>query len=322
MKAAVRHRYGSPGVIEVAEIERPSVGDDEVLIRVRAASVNPFDWHMLRGQPYFVRVEAGLRRPKKPGLGLDVAGTVEAVGGGVAAFGVGDEVFGGASGAFAEYVCGSPKNLVTKPAGVSFMDAASLNIAGITALQGLRDKGKLEAGQRVLINGASGGVGTFAVQIAKAMGAEVTGVCSSRNVELVRSIGADRVIDYTREDFSAGDERYHVILDSVATRPPSACRRVLEPGGRFVAVGSLSMGNWIGPIRFLAGVRFAGLFRSQSMSVMLARTTVEDLAELGRLVESGAVDPVIERSFPLEEAASAVAHVEDGHARGKVIITT
>jgi NADPH:quinone reductase-like Zn-dependent oxidoreductase len=321
MKAIVHRRYGSPDVLEVAELETPPVGDDQVLVRVHAASVNPYDWHMLRGKPYFVRAESGLRGPKNPRLGIDVAGTVEAVGRSVSGIEPGDEVFGGAAGAFAEYACGKPEELVPKPPGVSFEDAATLNIAGITALQGLRNKGKLRSGQRVLVNGASGGVGTFAVQIAKAMGAEVTGVCSSRNIELVRSIGADRVVDYTREDFSAGDERYDVIFDNVATKPPSAYRRMLEQRGRYVGVGAVSMGDWIGPITFLAGIHLAGMFRSQSMSVMLARPTLEDLAELGRLVESGAVKPVIDRTYPLEETAAAIEYVEDGHARGKVVVT-
>jgi NADPH:quinone reductase-like Zn-dependent oxidoreductase len=321
MKAIVHQRYGSPEVIEVAEIAKPEPDDDRVLIRVQAASANPYDWHLLRGKPYFVRMQAGLRSPKDPRLGVDVAGVVEDVGADVEGFAPGDEVFGGAAGAFAEYVCGSPESLALKPPGVPFEEAASLNVAGITALQGLRDRGGLQAGQRVLVNGASGGVGTFAVQIAKAMGAEVTAVCSSRNLELVRSIGADRAVDYTAEDFTAASERYHVILDNVATRPPGACRRVLEPGGSYVAVGSLSMGDWIGPITFLTRIRLAGVFRSQTMSGMLARVKAEDLAELGRLVAAGTVRPVIDRTYPLEETAEAIAYLEEGHARGKVVIT-
>jgi NADPH:quinone reductase-like Zn-dependent oxidoreductase len=321
MRAITYAEYGPPDVIRLAEIDKPIPGDGHVLVRVRAASVNPYDWHELRGKPYFVRAQSGLRRPKNPRLGVDVAGSVEAVGEKVTEFEPGDEVFGGAAGAFAEYVCGSPTSLVAKPADVSFEEAATLNIAGITALQGLRDRGGLRPGRRVLVNGASGGVGTFAVQIAKAMGAHVTGVCGTGNVELVRSIGADEVVDYTREDFAAGGEHYDVILDNVATRRPGVMRGILTADGRYVAVGSLSMGDWIGPITFLAGVSLAGLLRSQTMSVMLAQTRADDLAELGRLVASGAVKPVIDRTYPLEQTAMAIAYVEAGHVPGKVVIT-
>jgi NADPH:quinone reductase-like Zn-dependent oxidoreductase len=321
VRAITYQSYGAPDVLELSEIEVPAPGEDEVLIRVRAASVNPYDWHFMRGKPYFVRAQAGLRRPKESRIGADVAGTVEAVGGNVTELQAGDEVFGHAAGAFAEYVCGRPKNQARKPEGVSFEDAATLNIAGLTALQGLRDTGRLQAGHQVLINGASGGVGTFAVQIATSMGARVTGVCSTKNLELVRSLGAAHAVDYTRDDFTATDRRYDLILDTVATKRLSACRRILNPEGTYVAVGSISMGDWIGPLTFLAGVRTAGMFRSQTMTSMLAMTNSEDLGTLGDMTATGSVKPVIDRVFPLEETAAAVAYVETGHARGKVVIT-
>jgi NADPH:quinone reductase-like Zn-dependent oxidoreductase len=321
VRAIKRSDYGAPDVLEFSEMEVPAADDDEVLIRVRATSVNPYDWHLMRGKPYLMRAQSGLRRPKVTRLGADVAGTVEAIGRNVTEFHVGDAVFGHAAGAFAEYVCGRPRNLAPKPEGVPFEDAATLNIAGLTALQGLRDSGHLQAGHRVLVNGASGGVGTFAVQIAAHMGAEVTGVCSSRNLELVRSLGAAHTVDYTRDDFAATDRRYDVILDTVATQSPSVCRRILQPEGVCVAVGSLSMGDWIGPLAFLAGVKLAGMFRSQTMTSMLATTNDEDLSTLGEMTAAGSVKPVIDRVFPLEATAAAVAHVEAGHTRGKVVIT-
>jgi NADPH:quinone reductase-like Zn-dependent oxidoreductase len=321
MRAIRYHEYGGPEVLEVSEIEVPVPGDDEVLIRVRAASVNPYDWHFMRGKPYFVRVQNGVRRPKQHRLGADVAGSVEAVGGNVAGLVPGDEVFGQVTGAFADFVCGRPRNLSSKPESISFEEAATLGIAGVTALQGLRDAGRLQAGWQVLINGASGGVGSFAVQIARSMGAEVTGVCSTRNLELVRSLGASHTVDYTREDFTATDRRYDLILDTVSTRPLPACRRILQPEGAYVAVGSLSMGDWVGPLTFLARVRLAGLFRSQRMTSMLATTSAEDLGILGQMAASGSVKAVVDRVFPLEETAAAMAYVETGHARGKVVVT-
>jgi len=321
MKAITYRNYGAPEVLELSEIEVPAAGDDEVLLRVGAASLNPYDWHFMRGTPYFVRLQAGLRRPKQVRLGADVAGTVQAVGSNVTEFQPGDEVFGHATGAFAEFVCGKPKNLALKPAVVSFEEAATLNIAGLTALQGLRDIGNFQADRQVLVNGASGGVGTFAVQIAVSMGAEVTAVCSTGNLELVRSLGASHTVDHTTDDFTATDRRYDLILDTVATRSPAACRRILRPNGIYVAVGSLSMGDWIGPISFIAGVRLAAIFRSQSMTSMLARTNSEDLRALADLVSAGSIKPVIDRVVPLEDAAAAMAYVEEGHARGKVVIT-
>jgi len=320
MRAITYGGYGDPENLELKEGEVPTPADDEVLVRVRAASVNPYDWHFMRGKPYLMRAQSGIRHPKQPRLGVDVAGIVEAAGETVTGLRAGDEVFGGATGAFAEFVCARPKNLAHKPPGVSFEEAATLNIAGLTALQGLRDKGALRAGQQVLINGASGGVGTFAVQIAASIGAEVTGVSSSGNLELVRSLGAVHTIDYTSENFTATDRRYDLLLDTVATQPLSACRRILQPDGSYVAVGSLSMGDWIGPLTFLAGVRLAGAFRSQTMTSMLATTNAADLGTLGELASSGSVRPVIDRVYPLEETAAAMAYVEAGHVRGKVVI--
>ncbi len=243
MKAIVYHRYGSPDVLKCEEIERPTPKDDEVLVKVRAASLNPLDWHFMRGEPYFIRLMTGLRRPKFTRLGVDVAGRVEAVGRSVTWFEPGDEVFGGCRGAFAEYACARESELITKPEGVTFEQAACVNVAALTALQSLRDKGRVRPGQKVLINGAAGGVGTFAVQIAKWLGAEVTGVCSTRNVEMVRSIGADHVIDYTGEDFTEGGRRYDLILDCVGSHRLSALRRVLSPEGTYIAVGGRAAGG-------------------------------------------------------------------------------
>src|SRR5712691_2830069 len=251
MKAIVYRTYGSPNVLHLEETATPTPTDDQVLIRVRAASVNPYDWHFMRGKPYIMRMMiGGLRKPKDTRLGVDFAGTVEAVGKNVTRFKPGDEVFGGRTGAFAEYVCVRESRAVAlKPANVTFEQAASVPIAGITALQGVRDKGKVQPGQKVLIYGASGGVGTFAVQIAKSMGADVTGVCSTKNLDMVRSLGADHVIDYTKEDFTKGDQRYDVILDNVANHSLSECRRVLNPDGKYVLIGGggVNEGRWLGP---------------------------------------------------------------------------
>ena len=321
MRAITYDAYGGPDVLGLNEIEVPSPGDDEVLIKVRAASLNPYDWHFMRGKPYFMRAQAGLRRPKVSRFGADVAGTVETAGGNVTDLRPGDEVFGQATGALAEYVVAKPKGLAAKPDGVSFEQAATLNIAGLTALQGLRDKGNLQAGQQVLINGASGGVGTFAVQIAAHLGAEVTGVCSTRNLDLVRSLGAAHVVDYTSDDYATTDRRYDLILDNVATRSPGRNRRILTPDGTYVAVGSASMGDWIGPITFLAGVHLAGMLRSQTMTSILASINAADLTTLAEMVASGAVTPVIDRTYPLAETAAALEYVEAGHVPGKVVVT-
>jgi len=265
MKAAVYTRYGPPAVVQVTEVEKPVPKDNEVSIRVRAASVNPADWHFMRGLPYFVRIAAGLRRPKFTRLGIDVAGQVEAVGRNANQFKPGDEVFGTCRGAFAEYVCASESALVTKPGKVTFEHAASVPIAAFTALQGLRDKGQIQPGQKVLINGAAGGVGTFAVQIAKWFGADVIGVCSTRNVDMVRSIGADQVIDYTQEDFTKSGQRHDLIFDCVGNHSFSACRRVLNPTGIYVAVGGPSDRWMIGPLARMSSALVLSQFGSRKL---------------------------------------------------------
>jgi len=325
MKAIVYREYGAPDVLRLEEIEKPVPDDNQLLIKVRAASVNPLDWHYMEGTPYIGRLLGfGLLQPRVTRLGVDYAGTVEAVGKNVTAFKPGDDVFGGRTGAFAEYVIASAEgSVVPKPAGVTFEQAASMPIAAVTALQALRDSGKLRPGQKVLINGASGGVGTFAVQIAKSFGANVTGVCSTRNVELVRSIGADQVIDYTKEDFTEGAPRYDLIIDNVGNRPLLASRRVLTPDGKYVLIGGggVNAGRWVGglvrPIRALVLSRFI----SQEMAMMLARLTKEDLTILGDLVQTGKVKPVIDRRYRLSDVPDALRYLEQGHARGKVVIT-
>jgi NADPH:quinone reductase-like Zn-dependent oxidoreductase len=320
MKAIVYSHYGSPDVLQYEEVEKPAAGDDEVLIKVHAASVNPLDWHFLRGRPYIMRIMAGLRKPKMTRLGVDVAGQVEAVGRNVTQFKPGDEVFGNCRGAFAEYVCASERALVLKPDNVTFEQAASVPVAGFTALQGLRDKGQIQPGQKVLINGAAGGVGTFAVQIAKSFGADVTGVCSTRNVAMVRSIGADRVIDYTQEDFTKSEQRYDLIFDSVGNYSLFALRRVLNPKGIYVAVGGPD-GRWIGPLAGLIKTLVLSLFVSQKLVMFLARGGKEALTVMRDLMESGKVTPVIDRRYSLSEVPEAIRYLEQGHARGKVVIT-
>lgn len=324
MKAAVYCDYGSADVIKVEDVEKPVPADDELLVKVRAAAVNPLDWHYVRGTPYLLRLEAGLRKPKVIQFGVDFAGTVEAVGRSVTRFKPGDEVFGGRTGAFAEYVTvRESRAVVTKPARLSFEQAAAIPIAAVTALQGLRDKGRVQPGQKVLINGASGGVGTFAVQIAKSMGAEVTGVCSTRNIELVRSIGADHVVDYTKEDYTAGGERYDVIIDNVGNRSLLDNRRALTHEGKYVLIGGggADAGNWIGPLAKPIAALLLSPFISQQMGSMLAQLDQNDLAILADLMQSGKVTPVIDRQFKLSETSAAVQYLEEGHARGKVVIT-
>jgi NADPH:quinone reductase-like Zn-dependent oxidoreductase len=320
VKAIVSRGYGSPDELDFCEVEKPELVDDGVLVRVRAASVNPYDWHMMRGHPYVVRVSEGLRRPKQDVLGVDVAGEVEAVGASVTELRPGDEVLGGRARAFAEYVCGAQRNFVLKPAALSFEQAASIPVAGCTALQGLRDKGELQPGQRVLINGAAGGVGTFAVQIAKALGGEVTGVCSTRNVELVRSLGADHVVDYTAEDFSRRGQRYHVVLDLVGNRSLRALRRTLTPEGTLVIAGG-GHGRVLGPLALPLAATIVNRFVKQRLVPFLAQLRKDDLTTILGLIESGQVTPVVERRYPLSEAHQAMRHVEQGHARGKVVIT-
>jgi len=318
MKAIVYRTYGSPDVLELTDIEKPAVADDAVLVRVRSASVNPVDWHGMRGQPFLVRMGDGLRRPKVGALGVDAAGHVEAVGKDVTHLQPGDEVFGARTGAFAEYVSG--RNFVAKPAALTFEQAAAIPVAATTALQALRDKGGVQPGQRVLVNGASGGVGTFAVQIAKALGAHVTGVCSSGNVEMVRSIGADEVIDYTREDFTRAGQRYDLILDIAGSRSLRSCRRVLTANGTLVVVGGPG-GRWVSPADRWVKAKVISRFGSQRMLPFLAQITKEDLLVLKELAEAGTLRPVIDRTYPLSEVPEAVRYLEAGHARGKVVIT-
>jgi NADPH:quinone reductase-like Zn-dependent oxidoreductase len=324
MKAVVYTSYGPPEVLEIRDIKKPVPNDDQVLVRVRAASVNPYDWHFIRGTPYIMRMMmGGLRKPKDPRVGVDYAGTVEAVGKNVTLLKPGDEVFGNRTGAFAEYVCvRADRAVALKPANVTFEQAASVPVAALTALQGLRDHGKVQPGQKVLINGASGGVGTFAVQIAKTLGADVTGVCSGRNVDLVRSIGADHVIDYTKEDFTKSNERYDVILDNVGTQPLSGFRRVLKPQGICVMIGGggPNDGNWVGPMSRPIKAKLMSPFIDQKMGMMMAQGNKADLNILADLMQSGKVTPVIDRTYPLSEIREAIRYLETGRARGKVII--
>ena len=322
MKGIERRCYGSPAVLEYADLPKPTPAEDEVLVRVHAASVNPLDWHYLEGTPYLVRIDGGFGRPESPRLGVDFAGTVEAVGKSVRRFKPGDEVFGGKFGAFAQYVTvREDRAIAAKPGNVTFEQAAAVPIAALTALQALRDKGHVKAGQKVLINGASGGVGTFAVQIAKAYGAEVTGVCSTRNLELVRSLGADHVIDYTREDVTKGGEHYDVIVDNVATHSVSDYRRVMSPQGVYVMIGSVTTGRWFGWLETPLEAWILSPFMSQKFGMMLAELNKGDLAVLGNLMQSGKVTPVIDRTYKLSDTAEALRYLETGHARGKVVLT-
>jgi NADPH:quinone reductase-like Zn-dependent oxidoreductase len=313
MKAFVYRRYGSPDVLECAEIEKPVAGDDDVLIKIRAASVNPLDWHFLRGAPYIVRMMTGLRKPKVTRVGVDVAGEVEAVGRNVTQFKPGDEVFGSCRGAFAEYVLTHERALALKPQNVTFEQAASVPIAGLTALQGLRDKGRVQPGWKVLINGAAGGVGTFAVQIAKSFGADVTGVCSGGNVDLVRSIGADRVVDYAEEDFTRSGQRYDLIFDTVGNHALLSCRRILNPRGAYVAIA--------GPLARMIETRLLSAFVSQKLLMFMAKLSQEDLTVMRDLMAAGKVTPVIDRCYRLSQVPEAIRYLEAGHARGKVVIT-
>jgi len=322
MKGIVHRCYGSPDVLRYEDIAKPTPADDEVLVKVHAVSVNPLDWHHMAGAPYLVRMDAGFGKPENPRLGVDFAGTVEAVGKNVTRFKPGDEVFGGKFGAFAEYVAvREDRAIALKPGNLTFEQAASAPIAGITALQALRDKGQIHAGQQVLINGASGGVGTFAVQIAKSFGAEVTGVCSTRNVDLVRSLGADHAVDYTREDFTKGAQHYDLIVDNVATHSLLEYKRVLNPKGVFVMIGSATPGNWFGWLADPIEGLMLSPFVSQKFGMMLAKLNKDDLATLGTLMQSGKVTPVIDRRYKLSEAPEALRYVEAGHARGKVVLT-
>jgi len=323
MQAIVYDDYGTADVLRLAAIEKLLPLDHQVLIRVHAAAANPLDWHYMRGTPYIMRLDSGLLKPTSSRLGVDVAGRVVAVGKTVTRFKPGDEVFGTGRGAFAEYVLASEKNLALKPASVRFEQAAAVPIAALTALQGLRDKGNIQAGQKVLINGASGGVGTFAVQIAKSFDAEVTGVCSTRNVELVRSLGADHVIDYTKEDFTQGDVQYDLILDNVGNHPLLAVRRAMSPDGHYVLIGGggPDAGKWIGPMLGPIKGLLLSPFVSQQFVMLLAEINKDDLAVMSEMMEAKQVKPVIDRTYPLNEVPEAIRYLETGRARGKVIIS-
>ena len=322
MKAIVHHTYGSPDVLELREIDKPVAKDDEVLVRVRAASVNPADWHFMRGLPYIMRPQAGLGKPKNAVLGRDISGQVEAVGKDVTRFRPGDEVFGEVErGGFAEYTCASEALLELKPANLTFEQAAAVPLAALTALQGLRDAGRVQPEQKVLLIGASGGVGTFAVQIAKMLGADVTGVCSTRNVEMIRSLGADHVIDYTQEDFTGSGRKYDLIFQLAGTRSPSDCRRALTSKGTLVLSSGESSGRWLGPVDRMIKAAVLSPFVSQKLGSFLAKPDADDLQFLKELIESGKVKPVIDRTYSLNEAPEAIRYLEKGHARGKVVIT-
>jgi NADPH:quinone reductase-like Zn-dependent oxidoreductase len=324
MKAITYCNYGLTN-LKLEEVEKPVPNDDQILVKVHAASVNPYDWHFIEGTPYIMRaMGVGLRKPKDTRLGVDFAGTVEAVGKNVTQFKPGDDVFGGRGGAFAEYVCRRAEGAVAlKPASITFEQAASVNIAGITALQALRDKGKVQPGQKVLINGASGGVGTFAVQIAKSYGAEVTGVCSTRNVDLVKSLGADHVIDYTKEDFTKSAERYDVMLDNVGNRTLSECKSVLTPKGKYVLIGGggASEQGLLGGLGKALWAMLFSKFVNQQMGMMMADPSQKDLTILGDMMQSGKLKAVIDRTYKLSEVPDAIRYLEEGHARGKVVIT-
>jgi NADPH:quinone reductase-like Zn-dependent oxidoreductase len=322
MKAVVHRCYGSPDVVRYEDIAKPVPADNEVLVRLHAASVNPLDWHYLEGTPYMVRLDAGIGKPADPRLGVDFSGTVEAVGKSVTRFKPGDEVFGGKFGALAQYVAvPEERALALKPANVSHEQAAAVAIAALTALQALRDQGHVHSGEKVLINGASGGVGTFAVQIAKSFGTNVTGVCSTRNVGLVRSIGADQVIDYTREDITQSAQRYDVILDNVATHSLLEYKRILNPNGVYVMIGSTDPGHWFGWLWKPLQGWVISHFTSQKFVMIFADLNREDLGTLASLMQSGKVTPVIDRTYKLSDAAEALRYLERGHARGKVVVT-
>ena len=318
MKALVRRRYGGPGVVRIEEVDQPALTDDRVLVRVRASSLNKADWHELRGWPRSLRpvTRGGVLRPKSALFGTDFAGVVEAVGKDVTDLAPGDEVFGGRSGAFAEYV--SALNVVRKPPNVTFEEAATMGIAGLTALQGIRDHGRVEAGERVLVNGASGGVGTLAVQIAKALGAHVTAVCSTRNVEQTRALGADRVLDYTRGDFTREGERYDLVADVAGGHSWSAMRRVLEPDGRLVIVGAHGSRR---QLRHIAAVWLASRFSKQTVEFFVANFNKEDLQTLADMLENGQLKPAIDRTYELAEAKDALCTFGEGHVRGKLVLT-
>jgi NADPH:quinone reductase-like Zn-dependent oxidoreductase len=318
MKAAVFKSYGQPDVLTIEEVEKPTPTDDEVLVKVYASSANPVEWYTVTGL-FIGRIGNGLFKPKDTRLGADFAGVVESIGKGVTDFKPGDEVFGGRSGAFAEYVC-VQKAIAHKPANITFEQAGGVAIAALTALQGLRDSGQLKVGQKVLINGASGGVGTFAVQIAKALGAEVTAVCSTKNMDLVRSLGADHVVDYTKEDFTQSSQRYDLLLDVVGSHSWSECRRVLKPKAILVLVGG-PKGKIIGPLKHILRMRLASFRASQKVVFFVANFNRQDLVILREFMEAGKVKPIIDRTYPLNKINEAISYLGTGHARAKIVVT-
>ena len=322
MKAIVRDTYGSAGVLELRDIDKPEIGDDEVLVRVRAAGVDQGVWHVMTGLPYPIRLAGyGLRAPKTPVLGADVAGVVEAVGNDVTRFQPGDEVFGIAKGSYAQYARARADRLAPKPANLSLEQAAVVAISGLTALQAVRDHGQVESGQKVLVIGASGGVGTYAVQLAKAFGAEVTGVCSTTKVDIVRSIGADHVIDYTRDDFAAGEQRYDVVVDIGGNSSLSRLRRALTRKGTLVIAGGETDGRWLGGSDRQVRALLLSPFVGQKLGTFVSRENHEDMIVLKELIEAGKVTPVIDRTYPLSEVSAAIRYMREGRARGKLVIT-
>ncbi len=323
MKSVTYKKYGSAEVLEISEVEVPAIAENQVLVKVQAVSINPADWHFMRGTPYLIRLQSGLSKPKKGSFGLDMAGIVESVGANVSEFKVDDEVYGESMGALSEFAVFSPNSLALKPAGLNFEEAAAVPMAGFTAIQALRDKARVKAGQRVLIVGASGGVGTFAVQIAKAFGANVTGVCSTGNVEMVQSIGADRVIDYTKEDFFTGEDKYDVIVQTAGNYTLKQLRAALKSDGTLVQAGYstgvkavIGMGYVFGMLRALVISQFS----NQQIPPFLAKMKKPDLIALTHLIEAGKVKPVIDRTYPMAQVAEAVDYLETGHAKGKVVI--
>jgi NADPH:quinone reductase-like Zn-dependent oxidoreductase len=320
MKAVVGERYGPPAVLRLREVAPPVPEDDQVLIRVHASSANPVDWYGVTGFA-FVRIGNGVRRPKSAATGTDIAGRVESVGASVTMICPGDEVFGTATGAWAEYACAHEIRLATKPPGVSFAEAAAVPVAGCTALQALRDHGRVEPGQKVLINGASGGVGTYAVQLAKSFGADVTAVCSTRNVELVRSLGADRVVDYTREDFTRTAVRHDLLLDIVGSRSLGALQRVLTPDATVVVIGGPMTYRGLGPLPHLGATLLMSRVRRRTVRFVVAKIGRDDLGYIASLLEAGTIRSVVERTYPLEQAPDALSHLGEGHARGKIVVT-
>ena len=318
MKAIVYYKYGSPEVLQLKEVEKPTPTDNQVLVKIHAASVNPLDWHRMRGAPFLARLGEGLLKPQNPKLGADIAGKVEAVGSNVTKFRLGDDVFGLTTGGFAEYVCAGETKLALKPANLSF-EAAAVPVAAFTALQGLRDKGQIQSGQKVLINGAAGGVGTFAVQIAKSFGAEVTGVCSTPKLDMVCSIGADHVVDYTREDFTRSGQHYDLIYDAVGNRSVSAYKRALSPQGKCVIAGFTSLPRLLE--QMILGPRLSKAGGKQIIGQGMASTSQENLLVIKELLETGKVVPVIDKLYPLSKTAEAIGYLEKGHAAGKVVIT-